>query len=52
MGFFYSADNSGITLGSKRAGLGIVYDLEDDLEDALRFNTPLNIHSFFENKSR
>jgi hypothetical protein len=31
MGFFYSADNTGITLGSKQAGLGIVYDLEDAL---------------------
>jgi hypothetical protein len=31
LGFFYSADNAGITLGSKQAGLGIVYDLEDAL---------------------
>jgi len=31
LGFFYSADNTGITLGSKQAGLGIVYDLEDAL---------------------
>ena len=31
IGFFYSADNTGITLGSKQAGLGIVYDLEDAL---------------------
>jgi hypothetical protein len=31
MGFFYSADNTGITLGSKQAGLGIVYDIEDAL---------------------
>ncbi len=31
MGFFYSADNTGITLGSKQAGLGIIYDLEDAL---------------------
>jgi len=31
LGFFYSADNTGITLGSKTAGLGIVYDLEDAL---------------------
>ena len=31
LGVFYSADNAGITLGSKQAGLGIVYDLEDAL---------------------
>jgi hypothetical protein len=29
LGFFYSADNAGITLGCKQAGLGIVYDLEN-----------------------
>jgi hypothetical protein len=31
MGAFISADNAGITLGSKQAGLGIIFDLEDAL---------------------